>query len=326
MDESAVIRIFPSFVRPQEAKRYPQALLKVLINITDVRLLQYALTLIADFLSVDTQNRAKYFTRPGAPPADRRLHFLPFLQLVGTSGSGAVISSLDANPYVLEHAAICASLLLTADCSDAHATSSMLAWVMTHIKNYGSPNTKQVKVTEVAVSALRILLRHDFLRSLFVDEHGVERLLPMLTARNVQLLYETAFCLWALSLHQPTCPLLERSGAVSGVARLARTSNMPLKVLRVSLAMLANVARHPDCGDSLAEICETHVPETVEALLNQEPKINDPEMVRQPANQRDSFERAQCIITSLFILFFSFLCSWRILVSFATQLATTSES
>jgi hypothetical protein len=263
----------------QDARRYPQALLKVLMNITDVRMLQYALTMLGDFLSVDTAARAKYLTRPGAPSSDRRLFFLPFLQLVGTSGSGAVISSLDANPYVLEHAALCAALLLSADTSDAHATSSMLAWVMTHIKNYGSANAKQVKVTEVAVNALRILLRHDFLRQLFVEEHGVERLIPMLSARNAQLLYETVFCLWSLSLTPPTCPLLERLGAVASVSRLAHIS-MPLKVLRLSLAMLANVARQPECAESLADICETHVPETVDSLLAQEPRISDPELVR----------------------------------------------
>jgi len=265
--------------RLQDARRYPQALLKVLMNITDVRMLQYALTMLGDFLSVDTGARAKYLTRPGAPSSDRRLFFLPFLQLVGTSGSGAVISSLDANPYVLEHAALCAALLLSADTSDAHATSSMLAWVMTHIKNYGSANAKQVKVTEVAVNALRILLRHDFLRQLFVEEHGVERLIPMLSARNTQLLYETVFCLWSLSLTPATCPLLERLGAVASVSRLAHIS-MPLKVLRLSLGMLANVARQPECVESLADICETHVPETVDSLLAQEPRITDPELVR----------------------------------------------
>jgi hypothetical protein len=60
-----------------------------------------------------------------------------------------------------------------------------------------------------------------------------------------------------------------------GTARL----NMPLKVLRLSLAFLAAVSKHPACGDSLAEICESHVPETVAALLAQEPRIADAEML-----------------------------------------------
>lgn len=285
--------------RDEDALRYPQALLKVLLNITDVRLIQYALTLAEDFLTGDSRSRAPLFHKPGGSPAGGP-HMLPFLQLVGTGGSGAVISSLDANAYVLERAAACAALLLSADCRSPHATSSMLAWVMTHIRNFGAAGARQVKVTEVAVTALRVLLRNDLLRQLFVDEEGIQRLLPMLSARNTQMLYDAVVCLWTLALHAPTCAALERAGAVAGVARLARGA-LPLKVLRVSLAMLAAVAKQPDCADSLAEICESHVPETVDALLVQEPRVTDVELlddlhflkdaVRTNRRKLSSFER-----------------------------------
>ena len=287
----------------QDALRYPQALLKVLLNITDVRLIQYALTLAEDFLTGDSRSRAPLFHKPGGSPAGGP-HMLPFLQLVGTGGSGAVISSLDANAYVLERAAACAALLLSADCRSPHATSSMLAWVMTHIRNFGAAGARQVKVTEVAVTALRVLLRNDLLRQLFVDEEGIQRLLPMLSARNTQMLYDAVVCLWTLALHAPTCAALERAGAVAGVARLARGA-LPLKVLRVSLAMLAAVAKQPDCADSLAEICESHVPETVDALLVQEPRVTDVELVRAEARKRAARARparAQPAQTCLFRL------------------------
>jgi hypothetical protein len=199
--------------------------------------------------------------------ASTRPYLLPFLQRVGTSGSGARISSLDANSYVLEHAAGLAAAVIAVDAgADPHATSSLLAWVMTHIRLYGSSVPKQVKVTEVAVSALMTLLRSDTVRGLFVEERGLERLVPLCASRNSQLLYEAGFCLWSLSLTGEYCPLLERAGAVTAVARLLR-SGMPLKVLRVAAATLANVAKAPDCADSVAEICETHVPEVVAALL-----------------------------------------------------------
>ena len=212
-------------------------------------------------------------------PQDGKLFVLPFLQLVGTSGSGARISSLDADAYILERAATIAAHLLATDATDAVATSSLLAWVMTHVKLYGSVVPAQMKVTEVAVSALQVVLRNDFLRRLYVEEHGVERLVHMAAARNTQLLYEVAFCLWAVSLVGDYCPVLERTGAVTAVARLVR-ANMPIKVLRVACAVLANVAKHPDCADSVAEICETHVPEVVDALLASDPRISDPELVR----------------------------------------------
>ena len=304
------------------------------MTITDIRILQYALTLLEDFLVADAAGRTKYFTKPGAQATVRAIRalagdtglrrshavggshcficfrdprstprplslcvailftrfalcaqdgkqhvfVLPFLQLVGTSGSGARISSLDADPYILERAATIAAHLLATDSSDAVATSSLLAWVMTHVKLYGSAVTAQVKVTEVAVSALQILLRNDFLRRLYVEEHGVERLVHMVGTRNSQLVYEVAFCLWAVSLVGEYCPILEQTGAVTSVARLVR-ANMPLKVLRVSCSLLVNVARHPQCGDSVAEICETHVPSVVDSLLASDPRISDPELV-----------------------------------------------
>ena len=49
----------------QEARKYPTALLKVLMTITDIRVLQYALTLLEDFLVADPAGRTKYFTKPG---------------------------------------------------------------------------------------------------------------------------------------------------------------------------------------------------------------------------------------------------------------------
>jgi hypothetical protein len=250
----------------QEARRYPQALLKALMNITDVRILQFTLTLIEDFLAPDPAARAPFLTRPlpgdgggagaaGAPPAPgARPFLLPFLQLVGTGGSGAVIASIDANPYVLEHAAVCASLLLSVDVSDVPATAAMLAWTIMHIKSYAAPNPKQMKVTEVAVTALRTLLRNDKLRHMFALERGVDTLLPLLSARNTQLLYEALFCLWSLSLGKAHTAQLERARVVDTVAKLCRPT-MPLKIIRLALALLTVRAMHRGGGGLGAGFC-----------------------------------------------------------------------
>lgn len=289
----------------EDAMRYPAALQKVLCNITDVRILRYALTLIEDFLAYDPAGRAKYFARPagpGSPPAapgSLRLNVLPFLQLVGTSGSGARISSLDADPYVLERAAVCSAYLLSVDCTDQLSSSSMLAWIMTNVKMFGSAVPKQIKVTEVAVSALIVLLRNEFLRQLFVDERGIEHLVPVLAARNPQLIYEAGFCMWALSLQPVFAERLDSSGAVSAVSRVTRMG-MPLKVLRVCVAFLVNVVRQAAVSsDALAEIVETHVPEVVDALLSQEPRISDPEMLDDLTYLREAIRTNRRRLTSL---------------------------
>lgn len=280
----------------QEARAYPAALVKVLMNVTDVRVIQYALTLIRDFIEAAPDTRVKYLVKPGAGASG--LYILPFLQLVGTSGSGARILSTEANPYVLEQAAICAANMIAADASDETATSGMLAWVLTNLKLFGSLVAKQVKVTEVAVESLMILLRNDFIRSLFVEEKGVERLVPMLAARNTQMLYDACYCLWTLSLQRPVTVELERAGATTAIARLCRVG-MPLKVLRVGLATLANIARNPACADALAEVCETHVPVVVDQLSTTEPRVTDPELLEDLRWLRDAIAGNTKTLTSV---------------------------
>ncbi len=109
----------------------------------------------------------------------------------------------------------------------------------------------------------------------------------MLAARNTQLLYDAVFCLWMLSLYRPNTRELERAGATTAVARLCRLG-MPLKVLRLGLACLANISKNPECVDSLAEICETHVPEVVSGLLAQDPPVTDPELIDDLRYLRDA--------------------------------------
>ena len=310
--------------------------MRLLMSVTDARIIQYALTLLDDFVAPDPAARCALLTKPGTsvrrrparaqahrlhtrharraphrprvttntcpppPRQDPKPYVLPFLQLVGTSGSGARISSLDADPYILEHAAMLAAATLAADAGDALATSSLLAWVMTHVKQYGSTVPQQAKVTEVSVAVLAVLMRNDFLRRLFVEEHGVERLVPMVGARSAQLLYEATFCLWSVSLVPDFCPVLERTGAVTAVGRVFR-AGMPVKVLRVAAALLVNVARHPACGDSVAEVCETHVPEVVEALLGSDPRLSDPELVSRVCDGGIGvYERSWCRVCAAF--------------------------
>lgn len=273
------------------------------MNITDVRIIRYALTLLRDFIETDPVNRVRYLTSPGKPPqtissiSSNSLHILPFLQLVGTSGSGTKILSTDADPYVLENAALCAAFMIAVDPSNETATSGMLAWILTNIKLFGSLLPRQVKVTEVATESLMILLRNEFIRTIFIEERGHERVVPMLTARNTQLLYDAIFCLWMLSLYRNTTQELERAGTTTAIARLCR-SDMPLKVLRLSLSILSNITKNPLCTDSLADICETHVPEVVQSILNTDPPINDPELLEDARYLREAISTNSRHLTS----------------------------
>ena len=180
---------------PQDARRYPRALLKVLVNITDIRVLQYGLTLLEDFLVADPA-RCKFLLKGGVKLGGTPF-LTPLLALVGTSGSGARSSSLDTNAYILEKASSCVALALSVDARDPTALSSYLAWVMTHLRLFSSSQPSQLKVTEVALAGLAVVLRNPAIRTLFVNEGGVARLLPLLGTKGTQMQYSACFCLWS---------------------------------------------------------------------------------------------------------------------------------
>jgi hypothetical protein len=134
-------------------------------------------------------------------------------------------------------------------------------------------------------------------------------LVPLLSARNAQLMYEAAFCVWGLSLVPALCPALEAAGVAAAAGRLVRET-LPSKVVRMAVGALANLARHPQVTDpavprpsllhwtplistlalypprlqagdlTVADVSETHVPATLEALSSADATTGDPEVVR----------------------------------------------
>lgn len=122
-----------------------------------------------------------------------------------------------------------------------------------------------------------VLLRHEFFRSLFSEERGAERLLPVLTVGNPQLVYDALHSLWLLSLYKPAGPGLLAAGVVGAVARVCRAAS-PAKVLRMGLGVLVNVSKAPGCGDALDEVLESHVPALADTLAHAEPPLSDPEL------------------------------------------------
>jgi hypothetical protein len=128
------------------AVRYPNALLRSVLNIRDERVIQFALTLLVDFLQVDTEKRARYFL---AEDGEQTLQCL--LQYVGASGAGARVSSTEQNSYILEKAARAASLLLSVDAATLTQPSSvttLTAWVQNNLRLFGNEG-RQARVTEV---------------------------------------------------------------------------------------------------------------------------------------------------------------------------------
>lgn len=123
-----------------------------------------------------------------------------------------------------------------------------------------------------------VLLRSDYFRVLFVEERGIERLMPMLSSLNTQLVYDAVHCLWLISLQRSLLPRLESAGAPAAVARVTRLGQ-PTKVLRVALALLVSVLKNPSVSrDTFMAISETTTPVTVAALATAEPPVSDPEL------------------------------------------------
>lgn len=129
-----------------------------------------------------------------------------------------------------------------------------------------------------------ILLRSAELRAVFAGgapsaDSGPHRLVAMLAAPSSQLVYAALHCLWLLSLSKAHLAALQAAAAPLAALRVLRPG-APQKVLRVGLALLANVMRDPGCGDSVAVVVESaHTALLLEALAAADPPITDPELL-----------------------------------------------
>ena len=288
------------------AQLYPRALLRVLVNIRDVRVIQYILTLLCDFLQTDLERRSRYLLLEHG-----ELTLTSLLQLVGTTGSGTTVTSTDVNPYVLEYAARAASLLLSVGTPAGVAPplasiTCLMAWVQNNLRLFGSSSAKQAKVTEVrcalcacveatssltpsfspprtplppffsyvlalrlqvAVESLMILLRSDDLMLVFLSlDDSLPCLVALLATHNTQLLYDALHCLWLTSLRRANHGALERARAPLHVLRALRPG-LPVKVLRVGLGLLVNLMKNAQCADTMALVVESAAAEAVLASL-----------------------------------------------------------
>lgn len=216
---------------------YAMTLLKVASNISDARVLRYVVTLVEDLLAQNTRVRAALFVRPGSPVPETAA----LLRLLA--------GSTDA--YVLNKVVTSLAYLVSVRPDDATAAATLLAWILRQLQVAGSGGAALIDrpAVRTAVSGLSIILRSDEMREAVHSEHGVERLIPLLATSNVQLLYEVAFCMWAMSLHEPALPLMVSCGAIKALVRLVRTGQRD-KVLRMAFAAMANAVRGGHAPDA----------------------------------------------------------------------------
>ncbi|RYY33532.1 hypothetical protein EON62_04160 [archaeon] len=64
-------------------------------------------------------------------------------------------------------------------------------------------------------------------------------------------------------------------------------------------ARVQNAAKYSTNTETLADICESHVPETVETLATQEPKLTDPELLEDLATLREAIRSNKRRLTSM---------------------------
>lgn len=64
-------------------------------------------------------------------------------------------------------------------------------------------------------------------------------------------------------------------------------------------ARLQNAAKFSTNTETLADFCESHVPETVETLATQEPKLTDPELLEDLATLREAIRSNKRRLTSM---------------------------
>lgn len=236
-----------------DARKFAATLIKLLKNVSDSLVQQYALTHIEDILAEDLHKRAQLFSNDG-----RHFDASPFLRAMEKG-----------DLYCKKTAATILALLFQVLQGDLEGFVSSMSWELSNSRS---------KAIRALIPPLSVLLRSDEARLAFGAHGGVGYITKLLKLQGshgqAQLLYELTFCLWALSFQEQLKHDFLSNGTVPVLAEQVAAAPRE-KVMRVALSALRNLW-HGRLDSLSAEMIAANLPKTLENLL--ERKWSDPEL------------------------------------------------
>jgi len=259
-----------SFLLAEEGPAYAKTFLTVIRNITKDDVVQYTLATIKAMFDAD-ESKAALFTADGMDP------YTPLLKLLQKddrftqdTACQVLVCILAARPGK-DTSLAAENGVQRLDASGASSSSSsevvhqgpvgevvvsFVEWLCQQLRkaNFNSERSPRALVAAAAKLLVERPTRYIFLRS-----GGAQLLVPLLklssAPANVQLLYETIFCIWLLTFIKPAAEALCAAGLLPALIEIARNVGKE-KVVRMVVLSLKNLLDMKGCpfGSEMADL------------------------------------------------------------------------
>ncbi|KAJ6815572.1 putative V-type proton ATPase subunit H [Iris pallida] len=141
----------------------------------------------------------------------------------------------------------------------------LVGWLCAQLKGPSHPT----RVVPVAINCLATLLKEPCARASFVQEDGVNLLIPLIspasTQQSIQLLYETCLCIWLLSYYDAALDYLATTRVLPRLLEVIKGSTKE-KVVRVVIFTFRNFLAKGAFG---AQMVDLGLPQILRSLKAQ---------------------------------------------------------
>lgn len=141
----------------------------------------------------------------------------------------------------------------------------LVGWLCAQLKGPSHPT----RVVLVAINCLATLLKEPCARASFVQEDGVNLLIPLIspasTQQSIQLLYETCLCIWLLSYYDAALDYLATTRVLPRLLEVIKGSTKE-KVVRVVIFTFRNFLARGAFG---AQMVDLGLPQILQSLKAQ---------------------------------------------------------
>jgi len=210
----------------KDGEIYADLFLQLLIKINKEETLQYLLTMIDQLFADQPQSIHLFLKLSTKNPT------FPFKPLT------ALLNRGNLDWYTCARASsIIATLMVASPAPSEEYAKIMCKWVREQLTK---PDEKDICN---GISALQKLGKKDEIREYFAAEDGLNLLANLLEKKNknVQILYQTVYCLWILTYNAKVAALINDTRVIRCLVELLRKTGTHDKVIRMSLATLRNL-------------------------------------------------------------------------------------
>lgn len=238
-----------------KGKNSARAVLKILKNVTDDKILAYVLVLTSNLLAVDAKRVAPWFVNESGS-----LEAQSFLRIATSSNEAPVYF----------HAISSLSYLLANSPANDTIIETFVSWL---VNEAGSKGTLKLPAV---LNGVMLLSASKKLRAVILTNKGLKVLSTLLKiATKPQTIYQVVFCVWTLSYLEAAAPYFLKKGGddvIAGLAFVLQNATKE-KIIRVGISALKNLVDRPGCNTEMIECKLMKFLQTLSARTFSDPEI-----------------------------------------------------